>query len=130
MKIVLLLTFVVAIALAKMPQQFIDKYSVEYLNEGSSHSYPPLGSKVEVHYTGTLLNGKKFDSSRDRGTPFTFTVGQQQVITCWDEVVAHLAVGDKVNVVCPSATAYGSRGVGPIPANSDLRFEIEMLGFN
>lgn len=80
-----------------------------------------------MHYTGTLLNGKKFDSSKDRNSPFEFNVGRSQVIKCWDEVVSHLSVGDHVKVTCPYATAYGDRGVGPIPAKSDLIFEIEML---
>lgn len=99
------------------------------MTEGNTDSYPPVGSKASVHYTGTLLDGKKFDSSRDRNSPFSFSVGRQQVITCWDEVVLHLGVGDRVNVICPSHTAYGERGVGPIPANSDLKFDIEMLEF-
>lgn len=78
---------------------------------------------MTVHYTGTFTNDKQFDSSRGRG-PFKFKVGKGQVIKCWDDVTQYLAVGDKVSVVCPSNTAYGSRGTGPIPGNTDLKFEI------
>lgn len=89
---------------------------------------PQVGQKVKVHYNGTFLDGRKFDSSVDRGTPFEFTVGVGQVIKCWDQVVANLSVGEKVKVTCPSNLAYGSRGAGDaIPPNTDLNFEIELL---
>jgi FK506-binding protein 1 len=99
---VLALVCLIVLAVAQMPQELIDKYTVTYQHKGADGPYPTIGQKAEVHYTGTLLNGKKFDSSRDRSSPFAFTVGKHQVITCWDEVVAHLAVGDKVDVICPS----------------------------
>jgi FKBP-type peptidyl-prolyl cis-trans isomerase len=80
-----------------------------------------------MHYEGKLTNGKVFDSSYDRGSPLPLRIGSGQVIVCWDEVGLHLNVGAKVRVLCPSSTAYGSRGVGPIPANSDLIFTIERV---
>lgn len=87
------------------------------------------GKSVVVHYTGTLTNGKKFDSSKDRGTPFTFTLGAGQVIKGWDLGVAGMKVGGKRKLVIPSELAYGRQEVGNglIPANSTLMFEVELL---
>ena len=123
----LLLAIVVVIASCHLSQALKDKYKAEVISEGSSDAVPQKGGKVSVHYTGTLLSGKKFDSSKDRNQPFEFSVGKGQVIVCWDEVVNELSVGDHVKVTCPYQTAYGDRGMGPIPAKSDLNFEIEML---
>jgi FKBP-type peptidyl-prolyl cis-trans isomerase len=81
-----------------------------------------------MHYDGTLTDGTKFDSSYDRGQPLDFNIGVGQVIKCWDEVGLNMEVGAKVKVLCPSQTAYGSRGVGPIKANSDLVFIMERVG--
>lgn len=80
-----------------------------------------------MHYDGTLIDGTKFDSSYDRNSPLPLKIGTGQVIKCWDEVGVHLEIGTKIRVLCPSDTAYGSRGVGPIPANSDLVFVIERV---
>ncbi|MCL4113737.1 UNVERIFIED_CONTAM: hypothetical protein GTU68_065666 [Idotea baltica] len=77
-----------------------------------------------MHYKGTLTDGTKFDSSYDRGQPLSVKIGKGQVITCWDEVGLQMNVNQKVEVLCPSRTAYGNRAIGPIPANSDLIFEI------
>lgn len=123
----ILFVLLAAFVCSKLTPELAEKYSLEIIEEAETELLPKRGSKVSVHYTGTLLNGNKFDSSKDRGTPFDFNVGNSQVIKCWDEVVAHLSVGDHVKVTCPYATAYGDRGVGPIPAKSDLIFEIEML---
>lgn len=94
-----------------------------------SGAKPLTGMKVKVHYTGTLLNGTKFDSSVDRGTPFEFTLGQGQVIAGWDEGVALMNIGSKALLIVPYALAYGSRAMGEsIPAYSTLVFEVELLG--
>ena len=86
---------------------------------------PKADSTVSVHYTGTLIDGTKFDSSRDRGEAASF--GLSQVISCWTKAVQQMKPGAKAKVVCPADTAYGNRPVGPIPANSVLVFDIELL---
>lgn len=85
--------------------------------------------EVTVHYTGYLLNGKKFDSSVDRNQPFKFILGAGRVIPAWDEAVSQLKIGDKVRIIAPSAIAYGARGAGGgvIPPYSTLIFDIEVL---
>ncbi|MGV3526011.1 MAG: FKBP-type peptidyl-prolyl cis-trans isomerase [Candidatus Sericytochromatia bacterium] len=85
------------------------------------------GKEVVVHYTGTLTNGEKFDSSKDRGTPFSFNLGAGQVIQGWDQGVAGMKVGGVRKLTIPPELGYGSRQVGPIPANSTLLFEVELL---
>jgi len=86
------------------------------------------GKKVEVHYTGTLLDGTKFDSSHDRNQPFSFTLGQGQVIKGWDEGIAMMNVGGKAKLIIPSAIAYGERDMGTISPYSTLVFDVELLG--
>ncbi len=86
------------------------------------------GKKVTVHYVGTLEDGTKFDSSRDRGEPFTFTLGAGQVIKGWDQGVAGMKVGGTRILNIPADLAYGDRAVGSIPAGSALNFEVELLG--
>lgn len=101
------------------------KYEDTKVGTGAS---PQTGQRVTVHYTGTLVDGTKFDSSRDRGTPFTFVIGTGSVIKGWDEGVATMKVGGKRNLLIPAALAYGARSPGAgIPPNSDLLFEVELL---
>lgn len=86
-------------------------------------------SQVSVHYTGWTMDGTKFDSSRDRGKPFTFTVDAGEVIPGWDLGVRGMRVGGQRELVIPPEMAYGKRGVpGVIPANATLKFEVEVLG--
>ena len=101
----------------------------EVKTKGNGHRRPGKGDKVFVHYVGTLLDGTKFDSSRDRGDPFTFELGEGRVIKGWDEGVATMAKGEVAVLTCEPQYAYGDRGAGPtIPPNSTLKFEVEHQG--
>ena len=86
------------------------------------------GSMVTVHYTGWLTSGQKFDSSLDRGQPFKFSLGAGQVIPGWDKGVTGMKVGGKRLLIIPPGMAYGAQANGPIPANSTLIFEVELVG--
>lgn len=92
-----------------------------------SPQFAQAGDKVTVHYTGTLTDGKKFDSSKDRNQPFTFTIGRGQVIKGWDEGIALIPKGSKGILIIPAELGYGAQQMGSIPANSTLIFEVEVL---
>ncbi|KAG0165360.1 FK506-binding protein 1 [Apophysomyces sp. BC1034] len=98
---------------------------------GDGINFPKKGDTVTIHYVGTLPNGTKFDSSRDRGQPFQTKIGVGRVIKGWDEGVPQLSIGQKAKLTCSPDYAYGPRGVpGVIPANATLIFEVELLKIN
>jgi peptidyl-prolyl cis-trans isomerase A (cyclophilin A) len=99
------------------------------IHNAGGQDRPAQGSNVTVHYTGYLLNGDKFDSSKDRNQPFNFPVGMGRVIKGWDEGIPMLGKGGKATLIIPYFLGYGERGTGPIPAYATLIFEVEMLDF-
>ncbi|KAI5385130.1 70 kDa peptidyl-prolyl isomerase [Lathyrus oleraceus] len=100
------------------------------VKEGDGWETPSNGDQVEVHYTGTLLDGTKFDSSRDRGTTFKFKLGQGEVIKGWDEGIKTMKKGENAIFTIPSELAYGESGSPPtIPPNATLRFDVELLSW-
>ncbi len=89
------------------------------------------GQLVTVHYTGWLMDGRKFDSSKDRSEPFAFQLGGREVIAGWDEGVAGMKIGGTRKLTIPPNLGYGARGAGgAIPPNATLLFEVELLGLN
>lgn len=88
---------------------------------------PKVGETVVVHYTGTLTNGVKFDSSHDSGRPYAFPLGKGQVIKGWDEGIGKLRVGDQAILLVPSSLGYGPGGRGPIPPNATMIFIVELV---
>ncbi|ORX54494.1 FK506-binding protein 1 [Hesseltinella vesiculosa] len=105
--------------------------TIETITPGDGKNFPKSGDTVSIHYTGTLQDGSKFDSSRDRGQPFQCRIGQGQVIDGWDKGVPQLSIGQRAKLICTPDSAYGARGIpGVIPPNSTLIFDVELLKIN
>jgi FKBP-type peptidyl-prolyl cis-trans isomerase len=123
------LTTMATAALASQP----DQLKIIDVKRGTG-AVAKAGQQVTVHYTGWLYEngakGKKFDSSVDRGTPFSFVLGAGQVIPGWDQGVAGMKVGGKRTLIIPSELGYGAGGTpdGTIPPNATLIFDVELLG--
>lgn len=100
---------------------------IKTTKEGTGDRVVKKGDTISVHYTGKLTNGTKFDSSVDRGTPFTFTVGEGMVIQGWEQGFIGAKVGEKRTLTIPAELGYGARAVGSIPANSTLVFDVEVI---
>lgn len=104
-----------------------DQLKIETLKPGNG-AEAKSGNTVSVHYVGTLTDGSKFDSSRDRGRPFEFPLGGGRVIKGWDQGVAGMKVGEVRKLTIPPELGYGARGFPPvIPANATLVFEVELI---
>jgi peptidylprolyl isomerase len=98
------------------------------LKEGNGAT-PTSGALIEAHYTGRLLDGTKFDSSVDQGKPFLFVVGKGDVIKGWDEAFLSMKKGEKRILIIPPGLAYGDKGMGTIPPDETLIFEVELINF-
>jgi FKBP-type peptidyl-prolyl cis-trans isomerase len=108
----------------------MDTVKIDILQEGTGE-VSKTGDTLSVHYTGTLEDGTKFDSSVDRGQPFSFTLGENRVIQGWEQGMLNMKVGEKRRLTIPSSLGYGSTGAGGvIPPNATLIFEVELLGIN
>ncbi len=125
------LIFEVEIMAEETAASSVDKVDIKILKEGSG-PVAERGDRVQVHYTGWFwengLKGEKFDSSADRGKPIEFKLGVGQVIKGWDQGLTGMKVGTKAHFIIPSSLAYGPRGKGSIPGNSDLCFDVELVG--
>lgn len=104
---------------------------IETITPGDGTTFPANGAKVSCHYTLTLENGKKIDSSRDRGKPLSFKLGKGEVIKGWDQGVAKMSLGQRAKLTISSDLGYGANGIpGTIPGNATLIFDVELVGIN
>lgn len=105
--------------------------TVESIKPGDGKTFPKNGQSIVMHYTGTLENGQKFDSSRDRNQPFVCNIGVGQLIKGWDEGVPQMSVGEQAKLTITPDYGYGARGVpGVIPPNAALIFDVELIKIN
>jgi len=120
---IILASFLLLTACTTMPKELV----IEDVTTGTGPA-AEAGDTVSVHYTGTLTDGTKFDSSKDRGTPFIFTLGRGNVIEGWEKGIPGMQVGGVRKLTIPSDMAYGNQGVpGVIPGGATLLFEVELL---
>ncbi len=134
MKYIIIIAFAVFIILSMAfyyqkttnPGNLIKGLEIEIIEKGKGNPVK-AGDIVSVHYTGTLENGTKFDSSIDRGTPFEFKLGSGYVIQGWELGISGMKVGEKRKLVISPELGYGDQDVGTIPPNSTLIFEVELL---
>ena len=107
------------------------KVTVEIFTAGDGINYPKPGQTVTIHYIGYLVDGSQWDSSRDRGKPFKFKLGAEQVVQGLDEGVSQLSIGERAKLIIPPNLGYGAKGFpGLIPPNSTLIFDVELITFN
>ena len=112
----------------QLAKDVVSELKIETTQEGTGERVVKSGDTISVHYTGRLTDGTKFDSSVDRGTPFTFTIGAGQVIKGWDEGLLGMKVGEKRTLTIPADKGYGATGAGGvIPPNATLVFETELV---
>lgn len=109
----------------------VTELSAQILRQGADGRQVKPGDKITVHYTGTLLDGTKFDSSVDRGQPFSLTIGAGQVIQGWEQGIPGMKVGEQRRIFIPSEFAYGEQGAGDlIGPNADLIFDVELISID
>ncbi|HIQ36920.1 MAG TPA: peptidylprolyl isomerase [Desulfocapsa sulfexigens] len=121
-------------AMEQIKRQYPDAITTDtglkyVVNAEGSGDTPAVGAMVKVHYTGKLLDGTKFDSSVDRGTPIDFPVGQGRVIKGWDEALLTMKKGEKRTLIIPANLGYGASGRGPIPPHATMIFDVELIDF-
>jgi FKBP-type peptidyl-prolyl cis-trans isomerase len=117
-----------AILRAQYGNAHLNPSGLRYIERAPGTGTPPsLGTEVAAHYDGYLLDGTKFDSSRDRGEPYVFRVGTGRVIKGWDEAFLAMKPGEKRTLLIPYWLAYGEKGRGVIPPKATLRFEVELV---
>jgi FKBP-type peptidyl-prolyl cis-trans isomerase FkpA len=118
-----------ALASSLNEQGLVSKLVVDDVVVGSGEE-AQAGDTVTVHYVGTLQNGQQFDNSNTRGEPFTFTLGENNVIAGWEQGIVGMKIGGERILVIPPEMGYGAKNVGPIPGNATLVFAVELLAIN